>query len=131
MNNFIEQFKKEIANFKPSERPTGAGIVTRVQDGVAEIEGLSGASMSEMLSFDVAGNKELKEALKGAQEVFGLVLNLEEESIRAIILGDAALVAEGMSGSATGRVLSIPVGQELMGRVVSPLGEALDGQGAI
>ncbi len=131
MNNFIEQFKKEIENFTPSERAKDAGIVTRVSDGVAEIEGLSGASMSEMLSFNIAGGKPLEKALHGAQEVFGLVLNLEEESIRAIILGDAALVAEGMQVTATGKVLSIPVGDELIGRVVSPLGEELDGQGPI
>ncbi len=131
MNNFIEQFKKEIEHFTPSERAKDAGIVTRVQDGVAEIEGLKGAFMSEMLRFDVAGGKSLENALEGTQEVFGVVLNLEEESIRAIVLGDAALVAEGMQVTATGKVLSIPVGDELIGRVVSPLGEALDGQGLI
>ncbi|HEV8677240.1 MAG TPA: F0F1 ATP synthase subunit alpha [Candidatus Paceibacterota bacterium] len=131
MNNFIEQFKKEIEHFAPSEAPKNAGVVTRVSDGVAEIDGLSGASMSEMLSFNIAGQKPLEKALEGAQEVFGLVLNLEEESIRAIILGDASLVAEGMQVTATGRVLSIPVGEALVGRVVSPLGEPLDGQGPI
>lgn len=131
MNNFIEQFKKEIENFAPSARTKDVGVVTRVQDGVAEIEGLKGAVMSEMLRFDIAGGKTLEHALEGSQEVFGVVLNLEEESIRAIILGDAALVSEGMTVTATGAVLSIPVGDELIGRVVSALGEALDGQGAI
>ncbi len=84
-----------------------------------------------MLRFDIAGGKTLEHALEGSQEVFGVVLNLEEESIRAIILGDAALVSEGMTVTATGTVLSIPVGDELVGRVVSALGEALDGQGAL
>jgi F-type H+/Na+-transporting ATPase subunit alpha len=131
MNNFIEQFKKEIEHFTPSERPKNAGIVTRVSDGVAEIEGLAGAVMSEMVKFDIAGNKPLEKAIHAKQEVFGVILNLEEESIRAIILGEASLVAEGMIVEATGQVLSIPVGDELVGRVISPLGEALDGQGRV
>jgi F-type H+-transporting ATPase subunit alpha len=131
MNNFIEQFKKEIEHFSPSEKKGSAGIVTRVSDGVAEIEGLEGAVMSEMVKFDIAGGKTLEQAIETSQEVFGVILNLEEESIRAIILGDANLIAEGMNVEATGKVLSIPVGEELVGRVISPLGEALDGQGHI
>jgi F-type H+-transporting ATPase subunit alpha len=131
MNNFIEQFKKEIEHFTPSARPENTGVVVKVGDGVAEIEGLTNASMSEMVRFDIAGSKNLKDALEGEQEVFGVILNLEEESVRAIILGDANLVSEGMSVESTGKVLSIPVGEALVGRVVSPLGLPLDGQGAI
>jgi F-type H+-transporting ATPase subunit alpha len=106
------------------------GTVVRVGDGVAEIEGLKGAAMSEMIRFDTARGKQLEKALE-VQDVFGVVLNLEEDSVRAIILGDPALVTEGMPVEATGKVLSIPVGESLMGRVVSPLGEPLDGQGPI
>lgn len=131
MNNFIEQFKKEIENFEPSSRPKDAGVVVRVGDGVAEIEGLAGARMSEMVRFDVAHGKALKDAIETSGEVFGVILNLEEESVRVIILGDTSRVEEGMSVVATGEVLSLPVGEELLGRVVSPLGLALDGQGAI
>ncbi len=131
MNNFIEQFKKEIANFEPSQRPKDAGTVVRVGDGVAEVEGLAGAQMSEMVRFDVAHGKALKDAVEAKTEVYGLVLNLEEESVRVIILGDTGLVQEGMGVFATGEVLSLPVGEELLGRVVSPLGEALDAQGTI
>ncbi len=131
MQNFIEQFKKEIEGFTPSKRPTNTGTVLRVGDGVAEIEGLEGAVMSEMIRFDVAHGKPLKDALEGTTEVYGVILNLEEESVRAIILGDASLVSEGTMVLSTGSVLSIPVGEELLGRVVSPLGEVLDGQGAI
>ncbi len=130
MNNFIEQFKKEIEHFTPSERPKNAGTVVRVSDGVAEIEGLSGAVMSEMVRFDLAGGKSLEKAINSPQEVFGVILNLEEESIRAIILGDTGAISEGMMVEATGTVLSIPVGDAIIGRVVSPLGEPLDGQGA-
>ena len=59
MNNFIEQFKKEIANFEPGQRPKDMGTVTRVGDGVAEVEGLAGAQMSEMVRFDIAHGKKL------------------------------------------------------------------------
>ncbi|HYF13208.1 MAG TPA: F0F1 ATP synthase subunit alpha [Candidatus Paceibacterota bacterium] len=133
MPNFIEQFKKEIEGFKPSDRPESnkVGTVVKVGDGVAEIEGLRSAVMSEMIRFDVTRGKTLEKAVSESTEVFGVVLNLEEESVRAIILGDTGLVSEGMSVEATGMVLSIPVGDDLIGRVISPLGEALDGQGEI
>ena len=131
MANFIEQFKKEIEGFKPSERTTGTGTVLRVGDGVAEIEGLPGAVMSEMVRFDTAHGKSLQDAIGSEKEVFGVVLNLEENSVRTIILGDTGAVREGMTVSPTGTVLSIPVSDALLGRVVSPLGEPLDGQGAI
>ena len=131
MADFIEQFKKEIETFSPSPRAKNTGVVVRVGDGVAEIEGLPNAVMSEMLRFDVAHGKALKDALDTPTEVFGVVLNLEEESVRAIILGDAGLVREGAEVVATGETLSIPVGEALLGRVVSPLGEPLDGLGVI
>src|SRR3989344_957132 len=131
MADFIEQFKKEIETFSPSPRAKNTGTVVRVGDGVAEIEGLPNAVMSEMLRFDVAHGKELRDALDAPTEVFGVVLNLEEESVRAIILGDAGLVREGAEVVATGETLSIPVGEALLGRVVSPLGEPLDGLGSI
>jgi F-type H+-transporting ATPase subunit alpha len=131
MQNFIEQFKKEIEGFTPSATPKNTGTVIRVGDGVAEIEGISGAVMSEMIKFDVAHGKPLKDALEGESEVHGIILNLEEDSVRAIILGDVSKIAEGTQVLSTGAVLSIPVGEALLGRVVSPLGEALDGQGVI
>ena len=133
MNNLIEQFKKEIENFSPSAEPAekNVGTVVRVGDGVAEIEGLQGAVMSEMVRFDTTHGKTLEGALAAAEDVFGVILNLEEESVRAIILGDTQSVAEGMRVVSTGEILSIPVGEELIGRVVSPLGQPLDGLGAI
>ncbi|MES2202770.1 MAG: F0F1 ATP synthase subunit alpha [Patescibacteria group bacterium] len=131
MANFIEQFKKEIEHFTPSVRPKGSGVVVRVGDGVAEIEGLEGARMSDLLKFDAAHGKKLKDALGSPTEVYGVVLNLEEESVRAIILGDSGLVGEGMIVVATGEVLSLPVGEELLGRVIDPLGQPVDGLGAI
>ncbi|HEV7449527.1 MAG TPA: hypothetical protein VGP13_03250, partial [Candidatus Paceibacterota bacterium] len=126
MNNFIDQFKKEIENFTPTPAAKNTGTVMRVGDGVAEIEGLAGATMSEMVRFDIAHGKVLKDAIATPGEVFGVVLNLEEESVRVIILGDTGLIKEGMAVHPTGQVLSLPVGEELLGRVVSPLGVALD-----
>ena len=128
--SFIEQFKKEIEGFTPSARPANTGTVVRVGDGVAEIEGLDTAVMSEMVRFDTAHGKELKDAV-AAEDVFGVVLNLEEGAVRAIILGDAGAVAEGMTVAGTGEVLSIPVGEALLGRVISPLAAPLDGLGAV
>jgi len=129
MQKFIEQFKKEIENFTPTARPKDGGIVTRVSDGVAEIEGLENAVMSEMVRFDTAHGKALKDAVESSGDVYGVILNLEEGNVRVIILGDTGRVAEGMPVFSTGQVLSIPVGEGLIGRVVSPLGEPLDGEG--
>ncbi|MCC7500311.1 F0F1 ATP synthase subunit alpha [Candidatus Nomurabacteria bacterium] len=133
MSTFIEQFKKEIEGFTPSKAvdARSRGIVSRVGDGVAEIEGLEGAVMAEMIRFDTSHGKTLEKAIESANDVFGLVLNLEEGVVRAIILGDSGRVSEGMGVTATGEVLSIPVGEALLGRVISPLGEPLDGLGAI
>ncbi|HUX36053.1 MAG TPA: F0F1 ATP synthase subunit alpha [Candidatus Paceibacterota bacterium] len=131
MQKFIEQFKKEIESFTPTEKRKDGGIVTRVADGVAEIEGLESAVMSEMVRFETTHGKSLKDAVESHGDVYGVILNLEEESVRAIILGDVGLVAEGMPVSPTGKVLSIPVSEAMIGRVVSPLGEPLDGAGPI
>jgi F-type H+-transporting ATPase subunit alpha len=131
MQNFIEQFKKEIEGFTPEARPKNTGTVVRVGDGVAEIEGLESVGMSEMIRFDVTSRQTLDKALELPPEVFGVILNLEEESVRAIILGDVGLVREGMTVEATGTILSIPVGEAMLGRVVSALGEPLDGLGPI
>ena len=131
MQKFIEQFKREIENFAPSARPENGGIVTRVSDGVAEIEGLEKAVMSEMVRFETAHGKQLKDAVESHGDIYGVILNLEEGNVRAIILGDVGRVAEGMPVFSTGQVLSIPVGETMLGRVVSPLGEPLDGEGPI
>jgi len=131
MQNIIAQFKKEIEQFTPTARPGNLGIVSKVGDGVAEVEGLASAAMSEMVRFNTAHGKTLENALANPKEVFGVVLNLEENSVRVIILGEQGLVVEGMEVEATGEVLSLPVGEAVMGRVISPLGEPLDGLGSI
>ena len=131
MESFVEQFKREITGFAPTAERERTGTVQKVGDGVAEIEGLTGAVMSEMIRFDLSAKKDVKGAISGEREIYGVVLNLEEDIVRAIVLGDAGLISEGTVAVSTGEVLSIPVGEVLLGRVVSPLGEPVDGLGAI
>jgi F-type H+-transporting ATPase subunit alpha len=85
--------------------------------------------MSEIIVFEEGKGKKLRDALDEQGELFGLILNLEEDGVRATILGDTSRVSEGMTVKSTGRILSVPSGEELLGRVVSPLGEPLDGKG--
>lgn len=127
----IEKIKKEIEKFEPTTNVEKVGRVVRVGDGVAEIEGLEHAVMSEMVLFDDSGEKSLEEAMKDSNALFGLVLNLEEDAVKAVVLGDVERVHEGMLVKSTGRVLSIPVGDALLGRVVNTLAEPLDGKGPI
>jgi F-type H+/Na+-transporting ATPase subunit alpha len=93
------------------------GYVMQVGDGIARVYGLENAVYGELVSFPHA--------------VHGMVLNLESESVGCILLGDATAIKEGDEVSRTGRVMSVPVGEALLGRVVNPLGEPLDGKGEI
>jgi len=130
-NQLIEKIKKEIEHFSPEGKVEKVGRVVKAGDGIAEIEGLSEAVMAEMLLFDDAKGSELKDSLKRQEPLYGLVLNLEEDSVKAIVLGDGSRVAEGMTVKSLGKVLSIPVGEALIGRVVNPLGVEQDGKGPI
>jgi len=130
-STIIENIKAEIENFDTSSTEQDVGRVVSVGDGVAEIDGLGEAKMMEMILFDDSGSKSLEEAMKSDGALYGLVLNLEEDSVKTVILGDASRVAEGMLARSTGRVLSVPVSDELLGRVVNPLAEPVDGKGAI
>jgi len=96
---------------------TNVGTIRELGDGVAKIEGLSGVMLNEMIEFP--------------GDAFALALNLEENEVGAIILGDATGVKEGDEVKTTGRLLSVPVGKELLGRVVDALGRPLDGRGTI
>ena len=93
------------------------GTVIEVGDGIARIHGLAAAKYNELLQFP--------------NEIMGIVLNLEEESVGAIILGDYTVLKEGDEVRCTGRIAEVPVGEALIGRVVDPLGRPLDGKGAI
>ena len=130
-STIVEKIKKEIENFAPKTTIERVGIVSKVGDGIVEIEGLNDARMSEMIVFDDTDNKSLEELLERKDNVTGLILNLEEEVVRAVVLGDSARVREGMRVHGTKHVLSVGVGDELIGRVIDSLGTPLDGKGAI
>lgn len=130
----IEKIKKEIEHFETDHTPVESGIVRTVGDGVAEIEGLTHASLAEIVVFEEGKGKELKEVLSnddGDHKILGLILNLEEDSVKVIVLGDVTRVSEGMRVSRTKKILSIPVGEAMIGRVVNTLGVPLDDQGVI
>lgn len=120
MRDIIEQLKKEIEGFKDDPKLESVGFVTEVGDGVLRVSGLKKTMSQEMLSI-----------LTGSGEVTALALNLEEDSIGAIVLGDFARIKVGDEVRGTGSVLSLSVGKELIGRVVNPLGDPEDGKGKI
>src|SRR3989344_9498834 len=129
MESIIKKIEREIAAFAPKEGSEEVGIVRATGDGIAEIDGLGNAVMTEMVLFDPTFDRTLEAALKDSEPIYGLVLNLEEGQVRAVILGDASKIHEGMLVRRTGRLLSVPVGDSLVGRVVDPLGNAVDGKG--
>ncbi len=129
MDSIIKRIEAEIANIAPVKDQEETGIVRATGDGIAEIDGLEKAVMTEMVMFDPTFDRTLEDALKDTDVVYGLILNLEEDGVRAAILGDASKVYEGMLVRRLGRLLSIPVGESLMGRVVNPLGSPVDGKG--
>ena len=128
-NSIVQKIIKEIEHFAPTHEGEHVGRVTAVGDGVVAIDGLSKAVMSEIIIFEEGKGKKLADSLEGSRELFGLILNLEEDGVRATILGDTARVSEGMTVKSTGRILSVPASEELLGRVVNALGEPIDGKG--
>jgi len=116
----IEQLKAEISGFKSEISEKSVGKVLKVSDGIALISGLSEALISEILIFKTA-----------QEEVTGVVLNLEENQVGAIILGDFTAIKEGDEVQSTKRILEVPVGEAVIGRVLDPLGRPLDGKGKV
>jgi len=127
----VEKLRKQIESFDATPTPEGIGTVVSVGDGVAEIDGLPNALMAEMLEFDISSDASLADSIRDTDRVFGMVLNLEEHAVRVVVLGDTRRVKEGMTVRSSGRVLSVPVGEALIGRVVNTLGEPIDGKGPI
>ncbi len=127
----IDRIKKEIENLDTNAQPEEVGVVTTVGDGIAEIDGLKKAQMMEMIVFDDGEGKSLEETLATEDALYGLVLNLEEDAVKVVVLGEASRVREGMQVRRTNKLLSIPVGEKIVGRVISPLGEMIDGKGSI
>ena len=112
----------EIERYDQALGAEQVGEVLEVKDGIARIYGLMGTMSSEMLEITPSGGRAV---------VTALALNLEEDNIGAVILGDWTVVQEGDQVRRTERVLDIPVGPEFLGRVVNPLGEPVDGRGPI
>ncbi|MEA2092727.1 MAG: F0F1 ATP synthase subunit alpha [Patescibacteria group bacterium] len=121
-NLIVEQIKKQIEGFKPSVSEENVGYVNQVGDGIARIAGLSEVMFSEMVKIETSD---------GRSEVFGVALNLEEYSVGVVVLGDDSKIKEGDRVTKTNRILEVPVGEELIGRVVDPLGNPLDDKGEI
>jgi F-type H+/Na+-transporting ATPase subunit alpha len=109
--------RKHLEGFTPNLERQQVGQIIEVGDGIARISGLPNTSVNELLEFEGG--------------TLGLALNLDEESIGAVVLGEMGHIEDGQAVSATGRILSVPVGDALLGRVVDPLGQPLDGKGPI
>ncbi len=112
-----ELLKSKIQNLNVGADARNQGTVVSVTDGICRIHGLSDVMQGEMIEF--TGN------------TFGLALNLERDSVGAVVLGEYEHISEGQTVKATGKILSVPVGPELLGRVVNSLGEPIDGKGPI
>ncbi len=113
----VSVIKEEIEHFGTAVAVTNVGTVVEVGDGIARIHGLSAAEYNELLQFPY--------------DIMGLALNLEEDNVGAVILGDCSQIKEGDEVRSTGRVIEVPVGDALIGRVVDPLGRPRDGKGPI
>jgi F-type H+-transporting ATPase subunit alpha len=117
MSDVLTQLKSRIENFQASAKLETVGTVLSVGDGIAKVSGLSNVKASEMLEFPGG--------------VMGVALNLEQDSIGVILFGNDSEIKQGDKVTATGKILSVPVGEGLIGRVVNPLGEPLDNKGPI
>ena len=109
--------RKNLDGFEPSVASGQVGRVVEVGDGIARVSGLPDAAVNEMLQFEGG--------------IVGLALNLDEETIGAVVLGESTGIEEGQPVRSTGEILSMPVGDAMLGRVVNALGEPIDGKGAI
>ena len=127
--SIVEKIMKEIEHYSPKGESSNVGRVAAVGDGVVAIDGLEKAVMAEVVEFVEDGGKSLKDSMQKEGKLYGLILNLEEDGVRAVLLGDSARVSEGMTVKSTGKILSVPSGEELLGRVVNVLGEPVDGKG--
>jgi F-type H+/Na+-transporting ATPase subunit alpha len=117
MKTLLEEIEAQIEGAKGAPAKVNVGTVREIGDGVAKIEGLTDCMANEMIDFGGG--------------VFGLALNLEETEVGCVILGDYSGVREGQEVRTTGRLLSVPVGMNLLGRVVDALGQPLDGKGPV
>ena len=117
MTNLLQEIEEQITGAKRAAAWQNVGVIREIGDGVAKIEGLTDAMLNEMIDL--------------GQGITGLALNLEETEVGVIILGDYTQLEEGSEARTTGKLLQVPVGKGLLGRVVNTLGEPLDGKGPI
>ena len=117
MSTILQELEQTISGLKADTSRSNVGSVREIGDGVAKIEGLSDVMLNEMLEFP--------------DGLYGIALNLEETEVGAILLGDYTKVGEGTEVRTTGKLLSVPVGKGLLGRVVNALGQPIDGKGPI
>src|ERR1700716_4164325 len=117
MSSILEEIETQIAGLKTTTSKSNVGVVRECGDGVARIEGLSDVMLNEMIEFP--------------NGIYGLALNLEETEVGAILLGDPTKISEGDEAKTTGKLLQVPVGKALLGRVVNTLGQPLDDKGPI
>ena len=113
----MQEIEARIANIRQEVKEQNVGIVSEIGDGVAKIEGLDDLMMNEMIDL--------------GSGVTGIAMNLEETSVGAILMGDYTQVSEGQEAKGTGRLLQVPVGKGMLGRVVNALGQPIDGKGDI
>ena len=109
--------KDQIKNYDQKIETTSVGTILSVGDGIARVHGLDGAMMGELILFP--------------GDVYGMVLNLEEDNVGCVLLGDDTNIVEGDTVKCTGKIMSVPVGEGVIGRVVNALGEPIDGKGNI
>ncbi len=117
----IESLKKQINTIKTDASKEVVGTVIEVGDGIAKITGLSDCMYSEMVQFVTSSGKD----------VYGVALNLEDDSVGAMILGEYLDIKEGDTVKSTGKILEVPVSKNLIGRVIDPLGNTIDGKGTL
>ncbi len=128
----IQKLQKEIESFSVAKpKLESIGTVLSSADGVVTIEGLDGVKMTEMVTFSSGEIKSTEKSLGTSDDTFGLILNIEEDVVKAVILGDPSSVKEGDSVIKTGKILSVPVSEEILGRVVDSLARPVDGLGKI
>ena len=109
--------RKQLAGFEKEVDVYDVGTVLQIGDGVARVYGLTKSVMSELIEFP--------------HGVFGMVLNLEEDNVGCILFGESSEIKEGDTVKRTGKVASMPVGEKMLGRVINPLGQPIDGHGPI
>src|SRR6185436_7385851 len=117
MANLLMELEAQIAGAKAAVAKQNVGVIREIGDGVARIEGLDDAMLNEMIDL--------------GHDITGLALNLDETEVGVIVLGDYTRLEEGDEARATGKLLQVPVGKGLLGRVVDTLGAPLDGKGPI